>query len=29
MNKALALSTTINLEEQARILKYIKKHPTK
>ena len=29
MNKALALSTTINLEEQARILKYIKKHPSK
>lgn len=29
MNKALALSTTINLEEQARILKYIKKHPSR
>ena len=29
MNKALALSTSVNLEEQARILKYIKKYPSK
>ena len=29
MNKALALSTSVNIEEQARILKYIKKYPSK